>query len=388
MRRPRETAPMAEQRSRLRAALVALALALFAAGLLLFWTAPDPERIAAAGEAAALRAVQTQRVRAAPVRSRAAVAAVLEARRSVQLFAETHGAVTRVGAEALDHVEAGQLLLAVDPLQAELAVERAVATVARSESELALARSNLERRRSLAKRSVASEADLEDAVNAEKVAAAALRQGRAELERARDDLAKKTIVAPFGGVLRSFRVELGEYVREGQQLGELLDLETARAVIGLSDRQIVMLRAGQPVDVAVEAYPGERFAGSILRVGAASDASSRKFPVEVELPNPAGRLLPGMVASVAFDLGSEQPRTLIPREASLEEFGLRFVWVIEEQGGALVARRRRVDVRALPFRPAEFEVLSGVAEGEEIALTGTRQLREGERVRREGTPSR
>jgi hypothetical protein len=78
----------------------------------------------------------------------------------------------------------------------------------------------------------------------------------------------------------------------------------------------------------------------------------------------------------------------------VEEFGLRFVWVIEqeepaeEEGGALVARRRRVGVRALPFRPAEFEVLSGVAEGEEIALTGTRQLRDGERVRRNGIPPR
>ena len=382
---------MAEPRSRLRSVLIGLALALFAAGLLLFWTAPDPERVTPAGEAAALRAVKTQRVRAVPIRSRAEFAGVLEARRSVQLFAETHGAVTRLGAEALDRVEAGQLLLAVDPFQAEVAVERAVATLARSESELALARSNLERRRSLAQRSVASDADLEDAENGEKVAAAALRQSRAELERTRDDLRKKTIAAPFAGVLRSFRVEQGEYVREGQQLGELLDLETARVVIGLSDRQIVMVRSGQPVEVVVEAYPGESFAGSILRVGAASDPSSRKFPVEVELPNPEGRLLPGMIATVAFDLGGEQARTLIPREASVEEFGLRFVWVIEpeeQEGGAFVARRRRVGVRSLPFRPAEFEVLSGVAEGEEIALTGMGQLREGERVRRDGTPTR
>jgi membrane fusion protein (multidrug efflux system) len=379
---------MAEPRSRLRSVLIGLALALFATGLLLFWTAPDPERVGPAGEAVALRAVKTQRVRAVPIRSRAAVAGVLEARRSVQLFAETHGAVIQVGAEALDRVEAGQLLLAVDPFQAEVAVEHAVATLARADSELALARSNLERRRSLAQRSVASDADLEDAENAEKVAAAALRQSRADLERARDDLEKKTIVAPFAGVLRSFQVEQGEYVREGQELGELLDLETARVVIGLSDRQIVMVGSGQPVEVAVEAYPGESFAGRILRVGAASDPSSRKFPVEVELPNPEGRLLPGMVASVAFDLGAEQPRTLIPREASVEEFGLRFVWVIEREGEALVARRRRVDVRALPFHPAEFELLSGVAEGEEIALTATRQLREGERVKRDGTPTR
>ena len=117
---------MAEQRSRLRSALIGLALALFATGLLLFWTAPDPERVAPAGEAVALRAVKTQRVRAVPIRSRAAVAGVLEARRSVQLFAETHGAVMQVGAEALDRVEAGQLLFGVESAVAD--EERAVST--------------------------------------------------------------------------------------------------------------------------------------------------------------------------------------------------------------------------------------------------------------------
>ena len=113
---------------------------------------------------------------------------------------------------------------------------------------------------------------------------------------------------------------------------------------------------------------------------------SKKFPVEIELPNPDARLLPGMVATVILDLGEAELRTVIPRDATLDEFGLRFVWVVERDGsdGHWVARRRRVAVRPLPFRPGEFEVLSGLAEGEEIAITGMRQLRDGERVRRGG----
>jgi RND family efflux transporter MFP subunit len=379
---------VAERRPALQRSLIGATLALFAGGLLLFWSAPDPARVSPVGQAATLREVKTQRVRAVPVRSRVALAGVLEPRRSVQLFAETRGPAIEVGAEALDRVEAERVLVAVDPLPAEVALERAVAQLARSESELALARSNRERRSSLAESGVASDADLEDAENAEKVAAAVLRQRRAELEQARDDLAKKTIRAPFAGVLRSFSVEAGEYVRLGQQLGELLDLETARATIGLSDREVVTVRTGQRVEVVVEAYAGERFEGTILRVGAASDPESKKFPVEVEVPNPDGRLLPGMIVTVVFDLERPRPRTVIPREAALEEFGLRFVWVIEEENDVLVARRRRVGVRALPFRRGDLEVLSGLAEGEEIALTATRQLREGERVRRNGSPSR
>jgi membrane fusion protein (multidrug efflux system) len=281
------------------------------------------------------------------------------------------------------------VLVEIDPLLAEVAVERSSAAGTRARSELALAKSNLERRSSLAERGVASTSALDDAVNARQVAAAALREAQAESKRARDDLAKKTIRARFGGVLRRFDVEVGEYIREGQQLGELLDTTTARITIGLSDRDVVAVRSGQPAAVEVEAYPGETFEGVVLRVGAASDPASKKFPVEVELPNGAGRLLPGMIATVILELGEVALRMLIPRDAGVDEFGLHSVFVIEVSGGeaGFVARRRRVGVRPVPFRPGEFEVVSGLEPGERIALTGVRQLRDGEPVRLRSTAS-
>jgi membrane fusion protein (multidrug efflux system) len=367
----------------LRVGLVAAAAVLFLGGLLLFWAAPDPEKVAPAGDAV-LRSVHSQTVRPVTVRSRVELALVLEPRRSVKIFAETRGPVTEVEVEALDRVEEGQLLLRIDPLEAEVAVERARADVARSESELALARTELERQRSLTKRGVSSSADLDSAENAGKVALAVLRQARAELEQAQDDLGKKTIAAPFAGVLRSFDIEAGEYVQPGQELGELLDLQTARARIGVSDREVVALRPGQTAELRLEARPGETFRGEVLRVGAAFDRETRKFPVEVEFANPDGRLLPGMVGSVSLAFGEPGLRTVVPREATVDEFGLRFLWVLQPEDGALVARRRRVELRPMPFRPEDFEVLAGLEAGEEIALSEVRQLREGERVTRDG----
>jgi membrane fusion protein (multidrug efflux system) len=375
---------MAEGAGRLRAVLLATAALLAAGGVALFAAAPEPADVAPEGEAALLRRVESQRVEAVPVRARAEVAGVVAARRSVRLFAETRGPVLEVGAEELDRVADGQLLVRIDPLEAEVAVERARADVARSESELALAGSELERQRSLRQRGVSSDADLEAAENARKVAEAVLRQARAELKQARDDLAKKTIAAPFAGVLRSFQIEAGEYVQPGQEIGELLDLATARATIGVSDREVVAVRPGQPAQLRVEAFPGEIFRGQVQRVGGAFDRATRKFPVEVEVPNPGGRLLPGMVGSVVLELGEPAPRLVIPRESAVDEFGLRFVWVLEPDGDGLVAHRRRVLVRGIPFQPRDFEVVDGLAAGEEIALTGLRQLREGERVMRHG----
>ncbi len=363
------------RRPGLRVMLLGAAGLLLAGAFALFATAPSPELVEPTG-APPIR-VDTLQVQAEAVRSRARLAGVLEPRRDVELFSETHGRILAVGAEELDRVSEGLVLLQVDPTLASVSVERAEASLARTRSELELARLNLERRRSLVEREVASEAQLDAAENAERIAAAALREARAQRDEALDQLAKKTLVAPFDGVLRQFPVEVGEYVREGQQVGEILDLSAVRISVGLSDRQIVAVSSGAPVPVDVEAFPGEVFTGSVLRVGSASDPGTKKFPVEVEVPNPDIRLLPGMVARVNLDLGSAEPATLIPRDATVDEFGLRFVFLVETNGTGSVARRQRVEVRDVPFQPGVFEVVQGLNPGDRIAVSGIRQLREG-----------
>jgi membrane fusion protein (multidrug efflux system) len=367
----------------LRGWILTFAALLVAGGLILDATAPEPDEVAPTGESGVLQEVAVIRVAPVSAVTHTRVSGVLDPRRSVQIFAETRGPVIAIGAEALDRVEAGLELVRIDPLQAEVAVERAVAALTRAESELALAMSNFDRRTLLAERGVASTSVLEDAENARKVGSAAQRDARAELKRARDDLAKKTIRAPFDGVLRSFDVDVGEYVGEGQKLGELLDTRSARVTIGLRDHEVVAVKPGQTVEVHVEAYRGEVFAGTVLRVGAASDVETRKFPIEVEVPNDAGRLLPGMVATVTLEFAEAGERMLIPRDAAIEEFGLHSVFVVEvpRAGGNAIATRRRIEVRPLPFRPAELEVVSGLEPGSRVVVSGARQLRDGDAVR-------
>ena len=252
----------------------------------------------------------------------------------------------------------------------------------RARSELELAESNLARRSSLANSDISSASALDDATNAERVASAQLRVANAELKRAKDDLTNKTIRAPIAGNLRGFGAEIGEFVQVGERLGELLDGSTSRVTIGLSDLQVVVVRPGQRATIHVEAFRGETFEGRVLRVGRASDVLTKKFPVQVEVPNADGRLLPGMIATVRVSLDSAADRLLVPRDATIDEFGLHSVFVIETDpdGEGFVARRRRVEVRGVPFAPVSFEVLSGLITGERIALSDIRQLHDGERV--------
>ena len=116
---------MSDASKRLRNAFLAAAGLLFVGGFLLSRFAPEQAQIEPAGAEVALRPVDLHRVEAAELRARGEVSGVLEGRREATLFSETRGPVLELGVEELDRVEAGQRLLRIDPLQAEVAVERA-----------------------------------------------------------------------------------------------------------------------------------------------------------------------------------------------------------------------------------------------------------------------
>ncbi len=359
-------------------------ITLIAIGMILARTAPEPEAIVRTADAALpLRVHQLTRTNS---QDYARFAGMLEGRHEVTLSAEEGGRVLEVGAEALDSVEAGQLLVRIDPLLSEVALERADAAASRAESELRLALSNLERRQLLEGRDVASRSALDEAENQERLARANIRETRAVVAEAKHRLNKKLIVAPFSGFLRRFDPQVGEVIQQGELIGELLAVDRLRLTIGLNDRQIVAISSGVSAVVEIDARPGRVFEGSIVRIGQAMDSTTRKFPVQLEIDNSAGQLLPGMVARVQLALGAPTARVLIPREAVIRDFGLEFAYVIEPTADGHVASRRRIQSKALPFDPANLEVVSGLEVGEWIATTGIHQLVDGALVRPMNSP--
>lgn len=363
----------------LRRALLGAAGLLVVAGLVLQATAPDPETLPVAEPQAPT--LQTFEVRSEQARRRTEVVGLLEARRRVELFSEEPGRVLEVGAEELERVEADQLLVRMDPLRAEIALDRARAAVARAESEGILARANLERRQRLKGSDVASQSALEEALNASRLAKAAQLDARAGLAEAEDRLSKMVISAPFAGVLRSFPVEAGEYLQPGERIGELLEVDRLRIGIGVTDRQVLAIRAADRVRILADAQPDHAFEGEVIQVGSAIDLATRKFPIRIEVDNAEGLLLPGMVTRVELSLGEPGPIVPIPLDAVMDEYGLKHVFVVAEADGETRVMRRRVELRELPFRPTDLDVVAGLSVGERIAISSVRQLRDGMAVR-------
>jgi Cu(I)/Ag(I) efflux system membrane fusion protein len=108
------------------------------------------------------------------------------------------------------------------------------------------------------------------------------------------------ILAPIGGVVVRKNVVEGQYVSEGDALFEVADLGRVWVQAQIYEDQIDRVRVGQEVQATVEAFPGERFRGTVAFIDPALDPTTRTVNVRYDLPNPDGRLRPGMYATVTF----------------------------------------------------------------------------------------
>ncbi len=382
------------QKSRAISIVVGLVAALvFAVAVALVQSSPEAkaerEREQAIGGAAAVApppAVSVDAWVARPVDARLAVevAGMLAPVRSVALGAEVAGQVVEVAVEEHATVAAGALIARLDQALPQAALEQAKANRGVAEATLSQARAELHRQRDLAKRGIASAVELERVETDADRAAAELARARAQVLDAETRLAKTRIVAPFAAVVSSFDLEPGAYLAPGQVVAQLLDVSQLEIEVGVGEREVGALRAQQPAEVRVDVFPGETFGGRVHRVGRAPDQQTRRYPIPVRLTDPSGRLLPGMLATVRFEIGEARPTLRVPRRALQTEFDLTYVFeIVTEKDGVDQGRlvRHRVEARRVPFRPDLVDVTSGLEGGERLVITGVGDLRDSMEVR-------
>lgn len=246
-----------------------------------------------------------------------------EAWRRTRLTAEVGGRVARVPVRESDRVGGGALVLALDPVDYQLAVEEAEARRARVEADY--------RERTLFDQSL--EAD----VRTEREAAARIRSGLDEAElalrKARLDLARTRVQTPFGGRIASVNVVPGQLVRAGDELMTLVDLDPIRVQVQVLEGELAHLAPGARAQVRFSAFPDQVFAGEVANINPLVDEQTRTARVTVLVPNPDGRVLPGMYARVEVEAQRIPDRILVPRSAILER-DRRAMLFVHENGRA------------------------------------------------------
>ena len=213
--------------------------------------------------------------------------------------------------------------------------------------------------------------------SARAAAVGALQSASAALAVAEQSRRDSVLRAPFDAVVVRRLVDVGELARPGLPVLLLADLTQVKALVGISDRMLPLLRVGDAVVLRADALHRE-FAGRVTSVAPAADPQSRLFPVEILAANPDGALRSGMVVTASPSATGPGPAGVAVPLAALRrsrQEGADFAVVLVVQG---TARERKVAVGGVEGNA--IVVTEGLAPGESVVTHGLAGLRDGDSV--------
>jgi len=170
-----------------------------------------------------------------------------------------------------------------------------------------------------------------------------------------------TLHAPFTGFVVEKNVQNGQGVQPGEALYRLADLAQVWVEADVFEQDLRFVRVGEPVAVEIAAYPAERFTGRVSYIYPDVRPDTRTARVRVQMPNPKGRIMPGMFATVYLDAAAVERAVLVPRDAVMRT-GTRDLVFIEQGPGVFETREVRVGSDA----GANVQILSGLLAGERV----------------------
>lgn len=279
----------------------------------------------------------------------------------VRVSTELGGTVQEVGFDKGRRVAEGQVLARVgtDLLEAELA--EAEATLEHAEAEY-------NKVTELFNRQAVPRQDLTAATSEYHAAQARVEHARLRVERS-------IIRAPVSGVAITREIEPGEFLPAGTLVTTIHQISRLKAVVGIPEDDIAYFEVGAEAHIGVDAYPDREFVGKMHFVGSAATGQNRTFPAEVAIDNREGDLRAGMIVRVRLVKQVFEDRIVIPRDAVLER-DTGYVVFVKEDGRAALR-----NVETGPSEGGHIVVLEGLMVGDELIVTGHRNLVDGQPVR-------
>jgi RND family efflux transporter MFP subunit len=267
--------------------------------------------------------------------------------------------------------------------------------VVSAKSDLDLAESDLSRIESLADSGAISASELDaarsraisarerhkSAINGAEASVAAVSAAKAALEQATTSASETTVRAPFAGEVADRMVSAGEFVSPGVPLVTIVRTDPLRIELSVPQQHLQDVQPGQTVTLSVDAFGNKTFEATVRYVNAAVDRDTRSLRVEAVVPNPDGKLRPGLFATAHLQTGGTQQVAEIPATALYTEAGVSRVFVIDDDKVTerVVSIADRIDDRVV--------IAEGLQPGDRVAVDALDRLADGVAVTvLEGTP--
>jgi HlyD family secretion protein len=232
----------------------------------------------------------------------------LNADTTVQVGAQVSGQIAQLFADFNSHVHKGQLIARLDPALSVLAVDQARAAVQQAVSDSMQKAFTLQQAEPLHAHGMMTDNDFVAAQAAFEASKANVLQARVNLAKAQQNLSYTSIYAPIDGVVVERDVQVGQTVASSFAAPQLYliasDLKKMQILAQVDEADIGQIRQGQSVDFTVQAYPNRTFHGTVQQVRMQSSTVDNvvMYTVVVEVNNADGALLPGMTATVSFEI--------------------------------------------------------------------------------------
>lgn len=311
------------------------------------------------------------------------VIGTMAAVQGVTVSADLPGIIEHIAFESGASVHQGDLLVQLDTRQEQAQLVQQQAQLAAAEAGRELARLNFERMHSLVDDGAITRAEYDRAVAEQKQTIAEQKQTEAKIEEIRATIERKTIRAPFSGILGLRQVNLGQYLSAGNPVVPLQSLDPIYVNFGVPQQDTAQVVVGRNVRVTAEDLSGPTFTGRVTAINSVVDEATRNIQVQATLANPNGKLRPGMFVQTELLVGGTRTAVTLPASAiSYAPYG-DSVFVVSDLKNVNNETYRGVRqqfIKLGPSRGDQIAVLSGIKPGEEIVTSGVFKLRNGAAV--------
>lgn len=297
------------------------------------------------------------------------VIGTMEAVHGVTVSADLPGAIAKISFESGQSVQQGDVLVELDTRE-ERAQLRAL------EADRDLAKLNYGRTQELVKEGVVSKQEGDRATSEQRSTEAKVQEITATIER-------KTIRAPFSGVLGIRKVNLGQYLAAGTAIVALQSLNPIYVDFGVPQQDAGQIHVGGTLHVTAENLTGVVFTGKVTALDSVVDQTTRNIQVQALLPNPQAKLKPGMFVQVEVGVGAG--RSIIPLPASAISYApygdsVFIITDMKDPKGQTYRGVRQQFVKVEGSRGDQVAIVSGVNPGDEVVTSGVFKLRNGAAV--------
>lgn len=290
-----------------------------------------------------------------------------QAIQGVTVGADLPGIVSAINFESGRTVHAGDVLVELDTREEK-------AQLAAAESDRDLAKINYDREQQLVKDGVVPRSDYDNAY-------AQMKSTEAKVGEIQATIQRKTIHAPFSGILGIRQANLGQYLAAGQAIVPLQSINPIYVNFGIPQQSAPEMKVGRRLHVTCDDLPGVEFNGQVTAVDSVVNESTRNIQVQATLSNPRGSLRPGMYVQVQVSLGASRQVIALPASAvNYAPYG-DSVFVVgdmqDPKTGKTYRGVRQQVVKVDGTRGDQVAIVSGLKPGDEVVSSGVFKLRNG-----------